>query len=148
MTKEESRDPLFKGMVTVHSDGDTALVMGKTACHFLDRKTGHCRIYARRPMACRGFVCHSHPKNYVIDVIHGYPALRKHLKRQGLLPEPPPEDSFFYTEPLQVGDTSEWHLRDLRGRKDVDVGRYSARRGSYEMIGWFDSQGLFHRRQI
>lgn len=142
LTKEESRNPIFKGKLTLSADGGIALSLGRTACHFLDRKTGHCRIYEDRPMACRGYVCHQ-GDDHSTAVIHRFPALKRHLKRQGLLPELKPEDSFFYVE--KAGAASAWHLRGLRGHKNVKVGYYSYRRGTYEIIGRFDRSGKFHR---
>ena len=130
-------------MLGINSDGDPVLMMGKTACPFLERKTGHCLIYKFRPMACRGYVCHT-GDDYSAKVIHGFPALRKHLKRQGVLPDLPPEDSFFY---LKVpGVDAVWRLRELRGTANEDVWRYDCRRYTHEMIGWFDRKGNFHRK--
>ena len=154
LTKEEGRDPRFKGMIGVNSDGDPTLVMGKTACHFLDRKTGHCKIYETRPMACRGYVCHAGGAADDEDwsvygvhsdyVIHQFPALRRHLKRLGLLPDKPNDDTYFY---VRGTDSAEWHLRDLRGHKDAKVVRYSARKHLHRVVGEFDEEGKFHRTQ-
>lgn len=142
LTKSESRDPKFKGLLGLNSNGDPMLMLGKTACPFLERKTGRCSIYEQRPMACRGYVCHT-GDGYSAKVIHSFPALRAHLKRQGVLPDLPPEESFFY---LKVpGSESVWHLRELRGTKKEDVWRYDHRRYTHEMIGWFDRRGKFHR---
>lgn len=148
LTNEERRNPIFKGKLGLGSDGEIFLTMGKSACHFLNRKTGRCGIYEDRPMACREFVCHANDSRHVNEVIHSFPALRRHLKRKRLLPEPLPEECFFYVDPPAPGDVSVWHLREFRGRQGVDIGRYSARDNRYEIIGWFDSQGLFHRRKI
>lgn len=144
LTRNESRDPRFKGMLGINAEGDPVLVMGKTACHFLDRKTGRCLIYKSRPMACRGYVCHT-AGGRSTEVIHEFPALRRHLYRQGLVPAPLRPQAFFY---LDGAPTSVRHLRELRGSKSADVARYNGSRDRHEIVGRFDPKGKFHRIQL
>lgn len=83
LTTTESRSPVFRGKLGITTEGDTVLTMGVRTCHFLG-KDGRCSIYEQRPIACRGYVCHDgdeHSKN----VIEGFPALKRHLKRKSLI---------------------------------------------------------------
>jgi Fe-S-cluster containining protein len=139
LTKNESRNPVFKGKVGFNVSGEPVIWFNNRACPFLNQNTGKCKIYDDRPMACRGYVCHT-AGGHSTKVIYRFPALMKHLKRKGLLP---PDKSFFY---LEGEKESVWHLRELRGAKNKDVGRFNFTTGRYEIIGRFGRNGKFKRR--
>jgi Fe-S-cluster containining protein len=144
LTKTEARNPLFKGKLTLDRDGSAALSMGKTACHFLDRRTGHCAIYEDRPMACRGYVCHT-AGGYSTEVIDRFPALKAHLKRLGIRPAPR-DCSHYYVHGVRGYQRFLKEIRDTRGTRNKDVYRYVVRTDRYELVGRFDRRGKFRRQ--
>ncbi len=141
LTKTEARDPMFKGKLTVTEDGELALSMGKQACFFLEK--GRCSIYENRPMACRGYVCHT-AGGYSSQVIEEFPALKAHLKRKKI--KWAPEHMTHY----QVDSVEGFHrrLRDitlLPGHRGKRVFRYNAKTRAYTFAGRFDRKGNFIR---
>ncbi len=144
LTDSEARDPLFKPHLTMGGAG-FALAMGKHTCPFLKR--GRCSIYKDRPVACRGYVCHT-AGGYSTATIHRFPALKRHLARHKLLPEALPPKSYFWQENEGHFDPDEryWHLKDIPAIPLGDVWRWEAQRYQSRRVGWFDKELKFHRR--
>ena len=140
LTEREQSIPLFADVMIEAEDGRKLLPFVEDRCVFLSA-AGKCNIYENRPAACRSYVCHWGDRRSV-DIILNYQAHRKHLSKKGLMPRSwDYAKAFFYV----VGDleSSVYHLRELRGRQDVEIGRYYPSTDTCKVVGKFDAKGRF-----
>lgn len=94
LNREEREHPLFKDHLV---DGEVLRLEGRH-CRFLDPAANRCTIYADRPEACRGFVCHDVENQGAgtLAMIYRHRKLRAHLEAEGQLP--PLERDLYWAE--------------------------------------------------